>query len=35
MEPEITPGSLLGLGGVMLGEVEAGFEPSASCCLVD
>lgn len=35
MEPEITLGSLLGLGGVTLGEVAAlGFEPMASCCFV-
>ena len=36
VEPEITPGSPLGLGGVTLGEVvPAGFELMASCCLVD
>lgn len=36
VDPEITPGSPLGLGGVMLGEVAvAGFEPTMSCCLVD
>lgn len=35
MEPEITPGSPLGVGGVMLGEVElAEFEPTVSFCLV-
>lgn len=33
---KVTPGSPLGLGGVMLGEVAvAGFEPTVSCCLVD
>ena len=37
VEAEVTPGSALGLGRVMLGEVEvaAGLGPAASCCLVD
>ena len=36
VDPEIIAGSPLGLGGVMQGEVAvAGFDPTASCCLLD